>query len=62
MITDILTAIGVNVWQLEYVREYVLHTKLFFSFFLCITQIFLSVCFSGQINHIYTKILSIIIV
>ncbi len=38
VITDILTAIGVHVWQSEYVREYVLHTKLFFlSFFVLLT-------------------------
>ncbi len=42
-------AISVYVWQ----SEYVLHTKLFFSFFLFITQIILIVFFSGQINHLY---------
>ncbi len=47
----------VNVWQYQCmsgnqsVREYVLHTKLFF--FLFITQIILIVFFSGQINQIY---------
>ncbi len=38
VITDILTEISVNVWQSEYVREYVLHTKIvllkLFFFFL----------------------------
>ncbi len=47
----------VNVWKYQCmsgnqsVREYVLHTKLFF--FLFITQIILIVFFSGQINQIY---------
>ncbi len=34
VITDILTAISVYVWQSEHAREYVLHTKLFISLFL----------------------------
>ncbi len=49
---SLLTAISVNVWQSDYVREYVL-AYIQNYFFLFITQICLIVFFNGQINHLY---------
>ncbi len=56
-----LTAISVHFWlyqcmsgnQSMYVSMYCLHTKLFLSLFIFITQIILIVFFFGQINHLY---------
>ncbi len=45
-------AISVYVWQSEYVREYVQHTKQFF-FFLLLLKLFLLYFLMGQINHLY---------
>ncbi len=45
-------AISVYVWQSEYVREYVQHTKQFFVFLLLL-KLFLLYFLMGQINHLY---------
>ncbi len=64
VITDILTAISVNVWpyqcmsgnQSMYVctkYKVIFFLSFFLSFFLFITQIIIIVFFSGQINNLY---------
>ncbi len=58
VITDCMTMCGnisvAYVWQSEYVLQYVLHTKQFFSLsFFLLLKLFLLYFSSAQINHLY---------